>query len=301
MAVGEFLDAVEEAVADVAARELGPMFEIAGCPWLEHWIAYYRQRSPGEVEEALKRYAPDAARAATAQDYVTFVVSRVREGIATWRTTGESPEPPAGSPGAPPGQAKAQAPAESQAPPAFQMRGDASAPAASPGLIGGRLGAGEQLDTATGSAVGAAYGADFSDVRVHRDGAAAGLVAGMGARAVTVGQDIAFASDEYEPGTPMGDALIAHELAHVVQQTTPGSATGDSAALEADANTAALDAVSARWTGGIARRPQRTANPLRAQSCPVGVHDQDGALRRGGRGVRQEARGRAARDARARG
>src|SRR3954471_20874347 len=39
------------------------------------------------------------------------------------------------------------------------------------------------------------------------------------ARAFTLGRDIAFAPGEYAPGTAQGRRLIAHELAHVVQQT----------------------------------------------------------------------------------
>jgi hypothetical protein len=269
MPVSAFLDAVEEAVTEVAAAELGPVFRVAGCPWLAHWIDYYRQRSPGEVEQALRRYAPQAADATSAHEYVTLVVERVREGIATWQTTGQTPEPPAGAPG------PAPTAAPDGPPPAFRMRPGGSAPAAEPGRLGGSLGAGERLDGATASAIGGAYGADFSDVRVHRSGAAAQLASGMAARAVTVGRDIVFAAGEYEPGTPVGDALLAHELAHVVQQATPGAATGDTTALEKDADTAALGAVAARWNGGAVRPPARAANPLQAQSCFEGGGSSD--------------------------
>lgn len=48
--------------------------------------------------------------------------------------------------------------------------------------------------------------------------------------AFTVGSDIAFARGAHRPGTLTGDALIAHELAHVVQQASAGgpSAASDS-------------------------------------------------------------------------
>jgi hypothetical protein len=57
-------------------------------------------------------------------------------------------------------------------------------------------------------------GADFSLVRVHEgpQGSAVGSVA------YTRGTDIHFAPGAYTPGTAQGDQLIAHELAHVVQQ-----------------------------------------------------------------------------------
>ena len=40
----------------------------------------------------------------------------------------------------------------------------------------------------------------------------------MSARAFATGTDVYFAQDEYKPNTTDGDKLIAHELAHVVQQ-----------------------------------------------------------------------------------
>lgn len=60
---------------------------------------------------------------------------------------------------------------------------------------------------------------DLSAVRLHTDTAAASAADGINARAYTLGPDIAFASREYSPGTAHGDHLLAHELAHVVQQT----------------------------------------------------------------------------------
>ena len=59
-------------------------------------------------------------------------------------------------------------------------------------------------------------------VRLHDDPAAARLTRSLGARALAVGEHVAFGPNEYEPGTPVGDALIAHELAHVVQQGAAG-------------------------------------------------------------------------------
>lgn len=57
-------------------------------------------------------------------------------------------------------------------------------------------------------------GADFSAVRVHEGAHASAL----GSLAYTQGTDIHFAPGAYTPGTAQGDQLIAHELAHVVQQ-----------------------------------------------------------------------------------
>ncbi len=62
------------------------------------------------------------------------------------------------------------------------------------------------------------FGHDFGRVRLHVDARAAAAAAAVGARAYTVGPDVAFAAGEYAPNTDAGRRLIAHELAHVLQQ-----------------------------------------------------------------------------------
>jgi outer membrane protein OmpA-like peptidoglycan-associated protein len=63
---------------------------------------------------------------------------------------------------------------------------------------------------------------DFGDVRIHSDAAAGRAATSLGAAAFTAGTDIAFAAGRYAPQTPEGRQLLAHELAHVVQQRTTG-------------------------------------------------------------------------------
>ncbi|PCR92756.1 transposase [Natrinema ejinorense] len=60
--------------------------------------------------------------------------------------------------------------------------------------------------------------ADFWDVRVHTGSEAAAACDAIDARAFTCGSDIVFNSGEYEPDSPEGQYLLAHELAHVKQQ-----------------------------------------------------------------------------------
>ena len=62
------------------------------------------------------------------------------------------------------------------------------------------------------------FGRDFGSVRLHADGAAAGSAREIGAAAYSVGSRVVFGAGRYAPQTPSGRALIAHELAHVVQQ-----------------------------------------------------------------------------------
>lgn len=61
-------------------------------------------------------------------------------------------------------------------------------------------------------------GADFSAVRLHTDTQADQLNHALQARAFTTGRDIFFRRGDFNPGSPVGRHLLAHELMHVVQQ-----------------------------------------------------------------------------------
>ncbi|GGY40187.1 eCIS core domain-containing protein [Pseudoduganella albidiflava] len=83
---------------------------------------------------------------------------------------------------------------------------------------------GQALDGPTRDFFESGYGHDFSGVRVHADSAAAQSARQMDALAYTVGRDIVFDSGQLAPHTPEGRHLLAHELAHVVQQSAAGPA-----------------------------------------------------------------------------
>jgi hypothetical protein len=146
------------------------------------------------------------------------------------------------------------------------------------------LGVGQPLENRVKSRMGSAFGLDFSSVRIHKDESAVQLSNRMNARAFTIGNDISFAQGEYQPGTPVGDALIAHELAHTVQQNG-GSSTGvpmkkgdkEQLALENDADSSAVGAVASIWGGikGGLENISKTAMPrlrsgLRLSRCGRG-------------------------------
>ena len=78
-------------------------------------------------------------------------------------------------------------------------------------------GGGTSLDPGVAERVSGSIG-DVSDVRIHTDDAADKLNRSVSARAFATGTDVYFAKGEYNPGSAAGDKLIAHELAHVVQQ-----------------------------------------------------------------------------------
>lgn len=109
--------------------------------------------------------------------------------------------------------------------------------------------AGRPLEPAARSFFESRLGHDFSGVRIHTDAGASASASAVNALAYTVGRDVVFAAGRYSPNTPDGRRLLAHELAHVVQQDgRPGpvqtrldiSTPGDAGEREADA---AADAV----------------------------------------------------------
>lgn len=62
------------------------------------------------------------------------------------------------------------------------------------------------------------FGADLSMVRIHNDSQAAEAASHLQAHAFTVGRDIVFGAGQYAPHTTRSQRLLAHELAHVIQQ-----------------------------------------------------------------------------------
>jgi hypothetical protein len=81
-------------------------------------------------------------------------------------------------------------------------------------------GGGNVLPSSTRSFMEDRFGHDFSGVRVHDGTQADTLSQQINARAFTVGQDIFFGRSEYTPSSPEGQRLLAHELTHVVQQSS---------------------------------------------------------------------------------
>jgi hypothetical protein len=89
---------------------------------------------------------------------------------------------------------------------------------------------GQPLDVSTRAFMEPRFGHDFSGVRVHTDARAAESARAVDALAYTMGRDIVFGAGQYVPGASAGRRLMAHELAHVVQQHphTAGETSGQS-------------------------------------------------------------------------
>ncbi|WTW99170.1 DUF4157 domain-containing protein [Streptomycetaceae bacterium NBC_01309] len=77
---------------------------------------------------------------------------------------------------------------------------------------------GSPMDADTRADMETRLGADFGDVRIHTDGRAHESAKDVGAHAYTVGRDVVFQRDKYDPGSHDGKTMLAHELTHVIQQ-----------------------------------------------------------------------------------
>ncbi|WP_158852236.1 eCIS core domain-containing protein [Saccharothrix deserti] len=77
---------------------------------------------------------------------------------------------------------------------------------------------GTPLDPGVREDMESRFGQDFGDVRVHTDGAAHESAKSVNAQAYTVGSNIVFQRDKYDPTSDSGKHMLAHELTHVVQQ-----------------------------------------------------------------------------------
>ncbi len=97
--------------------------------------------------------------------------------------------------------------------------GGGHGPATAPPIVDEVLSAGGQpLDRQTRSFMEARFGHDFGRVRIHADARAAESARAVNAHAYTVGAHIAFAPGRFAPTTADGRRLLAHELAHTIQQ-----------------------------------------------------------------------------------
>jgi hypothetical protein len=79
---------------------------------------------------------------------------------------------------------------------------------------------GRPLDAATRASMEPRFGHDLSQVRVHTDDQAAESARSVSASAYTAGNHVAFGAGQYAPGTLGGHRLMAHELTHVIQQSS---------------------------------------------------------------------------------
>lgn len=290
----DFLMALEAEVTETAERELAAEGRSAAdCPWIPYWFGYYQSRDAAHVVRALVRYAPEAASVTTPEAAIHAVSRRVarsvRASLALGRPEGvpdgvpveafdpESPlKPPSGPPVSDP------------------ILGSDGAGGPDPARSELELDAGHPLDNATRGRMETALRADLSDVRLHTGARGQTASGRLSARAFAYGTDIGFAPGRYRPGTPLGDALLAHELAHVLQQRPrPGVRAGVESlgaaipasdgqrarvpagpatrALEADANRRAVAAMASLSGLGAVDTLTSSATPMPALAAGLRI------------------------------
>ena len=265
MLKSSFIDELRGQVTAAADAELGPIYSAIGCPYIDQYFSRYANRPASEGEALLRRFAPAVQQATTAAAMIAPVVERVRAGVRQWRETGQAPSDlPI------PGEAAGAAASASA-----QRAPDGRETLAS---LEHDLGPGQPLDGATASRMQDAFGIALPDVRLHTGAVAARKAAAVDAVAFTVGTNIVMGASAPAAGTIDGDALLAHELAHTVQQADAARDQvarrqpigGESASAEAGADHAAEGAVGAlhgrKDLGGRFADAWKTG--LQLQRCP---------------------------------
>lgn len=218
-------------------RELPPPSRAPGALWER--IAF-RPPSPAAPRETLPIGAPGDPLEREA-DRVADAVLGSDGGRAAALPSARAGRELKRCPGCPPGGrcARCEAEAHSRGEPPLVQRSATGGPAvAGPetlAYVAGLAGRGAPLSPETRSWLEPRFGRDFGDVRVHADPEAARAAQAVSARAFTVGRDVVFGAGELAPRSADGRRLLAHELAHVVQQGAASPLPGASPAAPAPA------------------------------------------------------------------
>jgi hypothetical protein len=303
----EFIARARSAINTTIDQTLsGSPYANAARPHVQEQIEWdfttYGAQGPAELERFLRQQLPDAAGATTITGLIEPICDHVRDEIVQGLANNvPGPDATAGAAGAGGAADAASSPEPSTASPLLKARSEGARDYPGPLDVKAQLSSGHDLDSRVQAGAEAAFGQSLAGVRVHSDAGAAQLADRLNARAVTVGSDIAFGAGEYQPGNPIGDALIAHELAHVAQQRGADSSPTaqlkgdpDDSALESDADNAAVAAVLTLWgraqgaVSAIGREaPARLKSGLRLSRCakqpqPGGTQYDEGSNRFGG-------------------
>ncbi|WP_239375934.1 DUF4157 domain-containing protein [Frankia sp. Cj5] len=127
--------------------------------------------------------------------------------------------------------------------------------------IQARRGAGSPLSEPVRAEMEGHLGVDLSAVRVHTDGTAATLNRAVQAEAFTTGTDIFFSPGRFDPSSPAGRGLLAHELTHVVQQSAGAGGPGGTVSHPDDPAEREAAAVGAQVARQAAPTPDEDEEP----------------------------------------
>lgn len=250
MTKARFLGQLNEAVCLTVNQELRDTpYSSDNCPYIRAAFSRHANSTPLEIEQLLARYEPQTRFADTAEELIQTVLARVQVAVNRWKQRGnleDVPEDVTEMLTDTVGNTSSQSDPDTEQPPLlFKANPGGANPSQTPHSVMKSLGQGKAMEGTTRGRMENVFGNNFSDVEIHTDSHAARLAGEMNAKAFTVGNHIAFGSGEYRPGSLVGDALMAHELAHVLQQegATSNGTTSENL-LESDANRAATGAIS---------------------------------------------------------
>ncbi|MDD4272144.1 MAG: DUF4157 domain-containing protein [Desulfobacter postgatei] len=137
-------------------------------------------------------------------------------------------------------------------------------------------GLGQPLSQSTRAEMESGFGEDFGGVRVHSGTDTERTAETLGAKAYTAGRDVYFGRGGYQPETAQGKHLLAHELAHTVQQRSapavPKAKMGVSAPddpAEQEAESAATAVMKGEPLKHPLKEAQDVTGLLRTEATPV--------------------------------
>lgn len=282
MRKSNFLSLLNEEVCRTVDLALhGTPHSSDNCPYIRRAFSRHSNNTPFELEQLLRRYEPSTILATNAQALIQMVLVRVAVAVESWKRTGDlSGVPEEVSDQVRDHRTETEG-AVSGAEVSFKANSGGAHATQSPMSVMQRLGKGNTIDSTTRSKMENAFGSSFSDVEIHTDSQASLLSNNMNSRAFAVGNHIAFGNGEYQPGTLIGDALMAHELAHVVQQKNTSNKISSASinknsndSLEYDADNSAVYAMISLHgkSKGLPKDIIKKALPrlktgLRLQSC----------------------------------
>jgi hypothetical protein len=197
--VGAFLDRLRAELAAAIDTELADLgLSSRDCPYLDSSIDRYRSRPATELTAVVQRYAQPAS--LTPDGMIAAIRARVVQGARAYRDRA--------------------APAPSAAPTKL-VAGAGTAAAPGPADTA-RLGPGAPMPGGLRGRMERSYGTGLGHLRVHAGAEGAEVADRFGARAVTFGGHLAFATGELDRPGPERDVLVAHEVAHSLQQRDSG-------------------------------------------------------------------------------
>ncbi len=136
---------------------------------------------------------------------------------------------------------------------------------------------GQPLDRGTRHFMESRFGRDFSQVRVHTDKKATKSAHAINALAYTVGNNIVFGSRQFAPKITAGKQLLAHELTHVVQQSSQSSPSTADLRIKQDsaAETEATQTANLVASGGKVNQPIHSHSSAIQKTEPKNPRNRD--------------------------